>query len=64
MCTHSIVEVFVYITNKVRFLQCNIDCETHHSKEEESLWETSTFFPFDPFGLKTSQHYLNDKYIH
>ncbi|CAJ0823045.1 10528_t:CDS:2 [Entrophospora sp. SA101] len=61
MCTRSIVEVFIYIANK-----CSTDCGTHHDddEEEESLWEVSTFFPFDPFGLKTSQHYLNDIYIH
>ncbi|CAH1755759.1 584_t:CDS:2 [Entrophospora sp. SA101] len=66
MCTRSIVEVFIYIANKVKFLQCSTDCGTHHDddEEEESLWEVSTFFPFDPFGLKTSQHYLNDIYIH
>ncbi|CAJ0748343.1 12153_t:CDS:2, partial [Entrophospora sp. SA101] len=64
MCAQSIVEVFIYITNKVNFLQCNANYGIRHDEEEESLWEMSKFFPFDPFGLKTSQHYLNDIYIH
>nr|CAG8461358.1 4565_t:CDS:2 [Entrophospora candida] len=64
MCAQSIVEVFIYITNKVNFLQCNANYRIRHDEEEESLWEMSKFFPFDPFGLKTSQHYLNDIYIH
>ncbi|CAJ0625815.1 8907_t:CDS:2 [Entrophospora sp. SA101] len=54
------------LNSKFKPLECSTDCGTHHDddEEEESLWEVSTFFPFDPFGLKTSQHYLNDIYIH
>lgn len=64
MCAQSIVEVFIHITNKVNFLQCSMDYVIRHDEEEESLWEMSNFFPFDPFGLKTSQNYLNDIYIY
>ena len=61
-CNSTIINQFAKVSHHVDFVFCGTIIEANKRTSQHGVGEIDSYFPFDPYELKQSRHYIDGVY--